>query len=77
MRFLNCLGPCGERDVVGLRDGENTTWLGAVDDTTLDAAVAWAHSGQANPALHAHALDPTEHDFTPDIEISGTDRPLP
>lgn len=78
VQFLNCLGPCGERDVVGVRNREGTTWFGAVDEDVLHRAVLWVRASSTTvPALLAdHVLDASMHSFTPDHEMTSTDRPL-
>lgn len=76
VRFLNCLGPCGERDVIGVRIGGMTTWLGAVDGSVLAAAVKWASGSPVPDVLAEHVLDQNAFTFTPNVEMTETDRPL-
>lgn len=78
--FTNCLGPCGEADIVAVRQRSgSTTWLGGIDDDVVVTVVEWIRLGapEALPAAFApFVLDRTAHAFTPDHEMTPSDRPL-
>lgn len=79
LRFTNCLGPCGEADVVGVRQSTGTTWLGGIRDAEVVALVDWVRSARLEtipPELLSRVLDDPSLSFTPEHEMTATDRPL-
>ena len=79
LRFTNCLGPCGEADLIGVRQPTGTTWLGGVGDADSAVLLDWLTAGQTAalpPALAARVLDDPSLAFTPEHEMTTTDRPL-
>lgn len=79
LRFTNCLGPCGEADVVGVRRPIGTDWLGGVGDAEVTVLIDWVRSGgdaTLPVELAARVLRDPSLTFTPDHEMTLTDRPI-
>ncbi len=90
-RVTNCLGPCGEANVVAIRHRDmanrgarlGTTWLARVlDDDVTTALADWIATGCVRsdmPALlSTHVFDPVEGTVTPDNEMTFVNGdPLP
>lgn len=90
LRITNCLGPCGEANVVAVRHRDTShrgarlgaTWLARIlDRDSTDALTTWIACGAAPadmPALlRAHVFDPVDGTVTPDHEITLAQAPTP